>query len=76
MDDKLAISVVADSGKEEEVWVAGVTDGWAQGQVRVKATEFIFIEVAYQVRIFFTSLFVRFILYAKLKVYSGQCSIF
>ncbi|MPC10422.1 MAM and LDL-receptor class A domain-containing protein 2 [Portunus trituberculatus] len=50
-DDKLAISVVADSGKEKEVWVAGVASGWAQGQVRVKATEFVFIEVAYQLYI-------------------------
>uniref|UniRef100_A0A0P4WN74 MAM domain-containing protein n=1 Tax=Scylla olivacea TaxID=85551 RepID=A0A0P4WN74_SCYOL len=50
-DDKLAISVVADSGKEKEVWVASMTDSWAQGQVRVKATELIFIEVAYQLYI-------------------------
>ena len=49
MDEKIGISVVGESDKETEVWVSGVTGGWAHGQVRVKATEFIFIEMAYQV---------------------------
>lgn len=46
----MTISVVTDSGKEDLVWGAGLTEGWTQGQVRVKATESIFTAVAYQVR--------------------------